>query len=36
MECIKDIGVRRISQWGVKHPTCSLADMIVDEQAILC
>jgi len=21
---------------GVKHPTCSLADMIVDEQAILC
>jgi len=21
---------------GVKHPTCSLADMIVDEHAILC
>jgi len=31
------LGVRRISQWGgIKHPTCSLADMIVDEQAILC
>jgi len=35
---VQIIGVRRISQLGegVKHLTFSLADMIVDEQGILC